>query len=380
MSTYKVIQDIEAEDKLLGPLSLRQFIYAVIVAIQGFIAYKLIPINWLMILPFLPTMILFTVLAAPFGRDQPSEVWLLAKIRFSLKPRRRIWDQSGLKQLVTITVPKRPERQYTNGLSQIEVKSRLRALADTIDSRGWAVKNVNVNLFGEPSYAMANSSDRLIGASSLPQEVPNVGITASDDIMDAQSNPVAVQLDQMMMASAQAHRQQAMQRMQATADPTAQGPNDGNQTNDYWFMHQPDPSQLPGPGYAVFGTQTVAPGGGGASQVSSQPSAEEQALLERLHAEQAVPPEAIYGHMRVIDPNGAAPAPTSPQPAAAGQAADDKSQGTDDRGQATSGTAANPAILELAHNDDLNVATIAREADRARKKQPPTDEVVVSLH
>ena len=28
MATYKVIQDIEAEDKLIGPLTLRQFIYA----------------------------------------------------------------------------------------------------------------------------------------------------------------------------------------------------------------------------------------------------------------------------------------------------------------------------------------------------------------
>ncbi len=30
MATYKVLQDIEAEDKILGPLSLRQFIYGLI--------------------------------------------------------------------------------------------------------------------------------------------------------------------------------------------------------------------------------------------------------------------------------------------------------------------------------------------------------------
>ncbi|MGH7158305.1 MAG: PrgI family mobile element protein [Candidatus Saccharimonadales bacterium] len=33
MATYKVIQDIEAEDKILGPLTLRQFIYAGVAAI-----------------------------------------------------------------------------------------------------------------------------------------------------------------------------------------------------------------------------------------------------------------------------------------------------------------------------------------------------------
>ncbi len=124
VSTYKVIQDIEAEDKLLGPLTLRQFVYAAIVIVSGFIGFKLAIAHWYLALPLLPHTIFFAVLAAPFGHDQSNEVWLLAKIRFFLKPRRRIWDQSGLKDLVTITVPKKIERHLTNGLGQDEVKSR----------------------------------------------------------------------------------------------------------------------------------------------------------------------------------------------------------------------------------------------------------------
>ena len=69
MATYKVIQDIEAEDKLLGPLTLRQFIYAIIVFVSGFIAFKLAFVAWWLVIPFLPHMILFSVLAAPFGHD-----------------------------------------------------------------------------------------------------------------------------------------------------------------------------------------------------------------------------------------------------------------------------------------------------------------------
>src|SRR4026207_498713 len=49
----------------------------------------------------------------------------------------RIGAQRGAKELVTITVPKHVQIDYTNGLSQNEVHNRLRALADTIDSRGW---------------------------------------------------------------------------------------------------------------------------------------------------------------------------------------------------------------------------------------------------
>jgi hypothetical protein len=109
MAQYKVLQDIEAEDKLLGPLSLRQFLYAVIALVLGFVMFQLFTVHPLLPIPLLPPAALFAVLAAPFGRDQPSEVWLLAKIRYILKPRRRIWDQAGLQELVTVTVPKKIE-------------------------------------------------------------------------------------------------------------------------------------------------------------------------------------------------------------------------------------------------------------------------------
>lgn len=39
MATYKVIQDIEAEDKLVGPLTLRQFVYAGIAAVSGYLGF-----------------------------------------------------------------------------------------------------------------------------------------------------------------------------------------------------------------------------------------------------------------------------------------------------------------------------------------------------
>ena len=70
MATYKVIQDIEAEDKLLGPLSLRQFIYAVIVVVLCYVVFRVFFIQPVLVAPFLPPIILFGVLAAPFGHDQ----------------------------------------------------------------------------------------------------------------------------------------------------------------------------------------------------------------------------------------------------------------------------------------------------------------------
>src|SRR3982750_3914966 len=150
MATYKVLQDIEAEDKLLGPLTLRQFIYAGIAALCGYIIFLLASKGAApLAIIFLPPMALCAFFAFPWTKDQPTEVWALARIRFYIKPRKRIWDQTGIKELVTITAPKVVDHNYSNGLSEGEVRSRLRALADTIDSRGWAIKNVSVNMYGQ---------------------------------------------------------------------------------------------------------------------------------------------------------------------------------------------------------------------------------------
>lgn len=385
MSTYKVIQDIEAEDKLLGPLTLRQFIYAVIVIVSGFIAFRLAAVKFFLAIPFLPLMIFFGVLAAPFGHDQPSEIWLLAKVRFFLKPRRRIWDQSGVKQLVTITAPKRIEKSLTKDLSQVEVKSRLRALADTIDSRGWAVKNVNVNLFSEPSYVVASqTSDRLVSPSNLPQDVPTYDVQATDDIMDETSNPTAQYLNQMIAESAAIHKQQAIQQMK-------QAPDGQQQTQaDYWFLNDPlNTGSAPDPGYATFtASKIVKPGQATPttnSTASTLPAPEEQALLEKIHAEEEMAESTpLMAHMKPIqsaietekeDANRPDPfaisqpqMPPATNPTAVVQQAD-----------STVTVPPKAAIIELANNDDLDVATLSRQAEKAARKHPPTDEVVITL-
>ncbi len=42
MATYKLMQDIEAEDHILGPLSLRQFIFALIAVFMFYLCFLMI--------------------------------------------------------------------------------------------------------------------------------------------------------------------------------------------------------------------------------------------------------------------------------------------------------------------------------------------------
>jgi hypothetical protein len=391
VATYKVIQDIEAEDKLVAWLSFRQFVYAGIVAVCGVIGYQLARVQIWLIIPLLPPIIFFGLLASPLGKDQPTEVWLLAKIRFFLKPRRRIWDQSGVKQLVTVTAPKKIERHLTDNLSQSEVKSRLQALADTIDSRGWAIKNVNVNMFATPAFATEAGSDRLLNASNIPQEVSNLNITSSDDMMDETSNPRAQQLSQMISASSQAHRKQIMTMMQqggVTTPPaaaTTTGASAPATTPDYWFLSNSvgQQSNTP-PGYTTFGADPfVTPNGtttnqAPAAQTPTDPTGlDEEALLKHIREEKARP-NPMHSKLKTILPLEEQQQIEEQQRREAEARAALDAQLNEQKAAVT--PQADPAILDLANNDDLNVATIAREADKRRERLLEGDEVVISLH
>lgn len=222
MAVYKVIQDIEAEDKLLGPLTLKGFIYALTAGALAFLNFKILVTSglgnfrWPLLLVFGLPMLLFGVLASPLGREQPTEIWLLSRVRFLVKPRRRIWNQAGISDLVTITAPKKVEKHLTKELSQTEVQSRLKTLASTMDSRGWAVKNVNINLNPIPGYLQeAGESDRLVGASSIPQQVPAVDVRPADDILDEQNNPIAQLFAGLMKKKDSERKEQVSEKLDA---------------------------------------------------------------------------------------------------------------------------------------------------------------------
>ena len=73
MATYKVPQDVEAEDRLLGPFTFRQFVYLLIAAIAGALAAALFQIFPLLAILPLPVIIFFLILALPLKKDQPME-------------------------------------------------------------------------------------------------------------------------------------------------------------------------------------------------------------------------------------------------------------------------------------------------------------------
>ncbi len=346
MATYKVIQDIEAEDHILGPLTLRQFLYGLATAFFGYLNFISIikHVDFLVVI-FLPPMLLAGFFAFPFKSDQPTEVWALARIRFMLKPRKRLWSQSGVKELVSITAPKKQARQLTNGLSRNEVNDRLKSLALVIDSRGWAVKNVSPFVASQLNLSGVQS-DRLVDASSIPTPVPEYSVTPEEDIFDEVNNPLAAQMNSKIEQSTRQHRQAIIQSLN-----TIRG-------------------------------QQEAQNNQSAIQPPLEPSKNEKELTDALKSRTALNNLAL-SNMHNLEGNDPQPSQkvqpkpqTITQPVNSGlsQTTQQTVQPTSD--SATSAKAAhqnttstNAAILNLANNDDRSIASLAREA-----------EVVINLH
>lgn len=384
MAVYKVIQDIEAEDKLLGPLGIRQFIYALAALTLAFINFKLAvavelgSVRFLIIFILALPMLLLGVLAAPLGDNQSTEVWLIARIRFFFKPQKRVWDQNGLKQLVYITAPKRVQRQYTDGLSQTEVRSRLRALATTLDSRGWAVKNVNVNLYSQPGYlntALTETSDRLVTTNELPQDVPAIDIRPEDDILDASSNIEAQHVNALMKKKQaefadKLRREMDAARGQAEADVTdALKQGTQPQNSDQWFKAGSARRQNNNP---------MEPEIIGSTAPVKKISREEEAKLTKdlQRSKLARKPSNIYNHLRTINP-------TTPPVDADQKGTVETAKNGSQNSQPPKTEAQQTAILGMAQDHDLNstisVATLSHEAKR-KVQQASDGEVVINLH
>ncbi len=380
MATYKVIQDIEAEDKLLGPLSLRQFIYAVIVILLIVMGFSLAKIQPLLFIPFIPPIVFFGLLAAPIVQDQSSEVWLLAKIRFMFKPRKRIWDQAGLSELVTITAPKHVERYLTDGLNQTQVKSRLQALASTLDSRGWVVKDAMINTDNNPTYADSAIDDRLV-AIPTSNLVTETYVSAEDDILDEQNNPTAHHLDDMIVSAEQTRRQQlvanieqeqqiikSMEKSGATIPPP-----------DFWFMNQ-NPSSMPAitvsPGQDIpIPTPLTVPMPVAATDDTGEA---ERALLKHAHEEEAIKHSSTSHIKRLKTPAEIA----EEQKQQALQKAAEARELAMKKQEEEAEQKRKQEISRLSASNDLTVSTIGDEVDNQQPKpfEENDGEVIISLH
>lgn len=265
MSRYKVAQDVEAEDKILGPFSFRQFIYLLVAAAGIALAWGLSQVFLPLAVIPVPIILLFGALALPLRKDQPMEVYLAAVISFYTKPRRRMWQPDGISSLIEITVPEKVEIERTKNLSQDEAERRLAYLSQLADSHGWSIRHTRV-----PDAQGSMISDVYFEAQQ------------TSDMFDDNSSEARA-MTRRIEQSNQARRRAAIERMQA---PPAALPAvaDGQPLQQAPVPYQP-----------------------------AWPQAQPQPYQAALQAAPNTPPQATPPYQPPVDDAGFAPV-SSPQP------------------------------------------------------------------
>ena len=339
---YKVPQDVEAEDKLLGPFSFRQFIFLIIAVVSLGAAYILARILLPLGLIPVPIALFFGALALPLRKDQPMEVYLAAVISFMLKPKKRLWQPDGIEYLVEVTAPKTEETTRRNSYDQEEVQRRLSYLANLVDSRGWSIRGVN-----SPNSSM--QADSYNEAQAAFDPLDETGATAQN-------------ITNLINQSDARRRQAMIQTMSAAQqiapdDPQSTSSTDNSQSN-----------QSSGSNSSASNTQSDQTSVLDDSASVDQQSDIEQAIASSMKA--GPYPTMRQSTLIPLDEIPVQPAAEASVPTAPPQ---------------TSLDSVSPAIIDLAKNHrDFSIQTIQRVANeieqREKKAKKMEDEVVISLH
>ncbi|MBI4122425.1 MAG: PrgI family protein [Parcubacteria group bacterium] len=137
MPQFVVPQFIDVEDKIIGPITTRQFIMGVVVLLFLFLAYRLADIT-LFILEAVLLMGLYVLVAFVKVNGRPSYYFLLSMLRSIKRPQLRVWDKGAVP--VTPTAP-RVEKAADESTEPVVPKKklaegRLSSLALLVDTGG----------------------------------------------------------------------------------------------------------------------------------------------------------------------------------------------------------------------------------------------------
>ena len=339
MAQYKVPQDVEADDKLIGPFSFRQFVYLLIAG--GLIAlavgmFQLFPL--LAILP-IPFVVFFLALALPLKKDQPMETYLAAIVSYHLKPRTKVWMSGQKESPILITAPKIVEDVRTRDITGEEATHRLSFLADIVDTGGYAIKGA--------------------GSSPMREDLVAEAKATPDMFETYQSQVINRVIDQDKMSRHQTAVDEMKQAIKRSSGTFMVPETSNTITGEKVIQRMEAPAAPVAPVVPAAPVTPVAPVAPSVSRAEPTPQIQQQP------AAPSVVPNAILNVDKEIASSSVVVMPDIPESVAS-------------EPQKAPQKPINNSIIELANNADFSVATIAKEANRINRKEK--GEVFISLH
>jgi hypothetical protein len=133
---FKVPQNIDMEDKIIGPLTMKQFVYMLV---GGMICYATIKsYNIILVVAVgIPAALLALLLTFIKIQDQPFSKFLLSLMMYLFRSRRRVWQKNqSPEEFKKPVVQKNKSDKDTKNVPKVVEKSELEKLSYILDTRG----------------------------------------------------------------------------------------------------------------------------------------------------------------------------------------------------------------------------------------------------
>lgn len=133
---FVVPQFIDNEDKILGPITVRQFLILLAATLAIFLLYTIFPL-----IPFLVGTVLVVVLAGGFAflkiNGQPFHLFFVNFVQTKTRPKKRVWNKDMDTAQLKALIIKPPEvAQIVMAAKSRPESTRLRDLALTVNTGG----------------------------------------------------------------------------------------------------------------------------------------------------------------------------------------------------------------------------------------------------
>lgn len=130
---FQVPQNIDMEDKIIGPLTLIQFLYLLAGGVVDYLIFLSIGPSFVFWVIGLPIALISLALAFLKIQDQPLSYFVRAGLTYLSRPKIRLWQRQGLAPTVIFAAKKKTVIAPPPPKKRIE-KSELEKLAYSLDT------------------------------------------------------------------------------------------------------------------------------------------------------------------------------------------------------------------------------------------------------
>lgn len=169
---YKVPQNIDQEDKILGPLTFQQFVYALIGGGMLLFEYSLLPFGVFLLIG-IPTLVLTVCFSLLKIQDQPFTRFFVSLLVFLKQPKNRVWqDQETEKPAPPLGKDFMADLNRDDPSTIKGKKNSAPALDPLVTDPAAAILEPTITNASIPKVATANKKVLTVATDSTSQAIP----------------------------------------------------------------------------------------------------------------------------------------------------------------------------------------------------------------